>query len=110
MHVKKEENDAAEALVAMKSNRPKRGYVMDDLNLQDRRPYRKYLLPAYYEFIMATKDPFDTHSDGVLPALTRLFQFLYPHDKRIITSDCPLKVLVMSWLIYQKMIINAHNF
>ena len=93
VHIKKEQKES-DAVALGKIGRTKKAYVMDDLDLQDRRPYRKYLLPAYYEFIMSSKDPFDTHAESVIPALTQLFRFLYPHDNRIITADCALKILV----------------
>ena len=80
--------------MALKTVRAKKGYVMDDLDLHDRRPFRKVLLPSYFDFVMSSNDPFDTHNASVLPALARLFRSLYPYDTREISADCALKVIV----------------
>lgn len=103
VRLKSEQDDSKTlAFVNAAPGRAKRGdsskpafkrFVMDDLKI-DRRVFRMVLLPSYYEYILSLDDPFNTHTESVLPALQRLYESIFPGNNHEMESDGPIKRLV----------------
>ena len=68
-------------------------YTMDDIPV-NRRIFRQKVVPTYSEFLMSLSNPFDLHGEQVVLALQRIFNFVFPEDKQLVTEEDPVKFVV----------------
>ena len=68
-------------------------YTMDDIPV-NRRMFRQKIVPTYCEYIMSLENPFDLHGDPVVFGLQRIFNFVFPQDRQLVTEEDPIKFVV----------------
>ena len=68
-------------------------FTMDNISV-NRRTFRQKVIPTYIEFMMSLENPFDLHNDKAVEALRRIFNFVFPEEKQLVTEEDPIKYLV----------------
>ena len=68
-------------------------YTMDDIPI-NRRVFRQKVVPTYSEFLKSLENPFDLHGEEVVFGLQRIFNFIFPEDKQLVTEEDPVKFVV----------------